>query len=294
MIGNRISNIYGKSEVIDFDDSEKIVLMSDMHRSDGSSADRFLQNQSITLAALHYYCNNDYLYIELGDGDELWADKTMDVIKFVNFPIFSAMRRFHTRGRLKMLYGNHDMQKKDARWVSANLTELSGEYSGSLKLFEKIKISEGLVLRYRPDMKDILLIHGHQADFLNYNLWRLAKFLVRYVWKPMELIGVKDPTSASTSLNKRGKIDSQLANWTKAHGRALVAGHTHRTVFPKTGEPPYFNDGCCVHPYRVSALEIADGAISLVQWKIEAGEQGMLFVARSVIKGPVKLTEFFS
>ena len=44
--------------------------------------------------------------------------------------------------------------------------------------------------------KNILLVHGHQGSFLNDTAWPLARFLVRYVWKPLEMVGFQQPTGA--------------------------------------------------------------------------------------------------
>jgi len=58
----------------------KYILFSDCHRGDGSSNDNFLKNQTLFLAALRYYYNTSFTYIELGDGDELWENKNMKPI----------------------------------------------------------------------------------------------------------------------------------------------------------------------------------------------------------------------
>ena len=67
----RLSEVFESSEEIFFDDSSKFIFMSDCHRGDGSWADSFRKNRNNYYAALTYYYNNNYTYIELGDGDEL-------------------------------------------------------------------------------------------------------------------------------------------------------------------------------------------------------------------------------
>ena len=46
----------------------------------------------------------------------------------------------------------------------------------------------------------------------------------------------------------------------------IIAGHTHRPHFPQPGNPPYFNDGSCVHPYSITTIEINSGEISIIKW----------------------------
>ena len=45
----------------------------------------------------------------------------------------------------------------------------------------------------------------------------------------------------------------------------IICGHTHNSRMPKTDEAPYFNDGCCVLPYAMTAIEIEEGNISLIK-----------------------------
>ncbi|MBA4397330.1 MAG: hypothetical protein C0394_08110 [Syntrophus sp. (in: bacteria)] len=49
----------------------KLIVMSDMHRGDGTGADDFAQNSLIYRCALQYYLENGFTYIELGDAEEL-------------------------------------------------------------------------------------------------------------------------------------------------------------------------------------------------------------------------------
>ena len=48
-----------------------------------------------------------------------------------------------------------------------------------------------------PKDKDIFMLHGHQVDLLNGTFWRLARFLVRHVWKNLERFGIRDLTRAA-------------------------------------------------------------------------------------------------
>ena len=95
----------------------KYVLFSDCHRGSGTSNDNFLKNQNLYYAALQHYFIFGYTYIELGDGDELWENRSMKQIIEAHEDVFSLLSRFHRCGRLYMLYGNHDMVKKDRHYT---------------------------------------------------------------------------------------------------------------------------------------------------------------------------------
>ena len=63
---NRLTRIFNNSKEVYIDDRSKIIIMSDVHRGDGNWSDSFARNQNIFFAALKYYYDNDYTYIELG------------------------------------------------------------------------------------------------------------------------------------------------------------------------------------------------------------------------------------
>lgn len=275
-----ITRIFENAVKLNFDDSSRLVMMSDCHRSDGSASDNFASNRNIFLTALKYYFEHNYTYFELGDGDELWENKSFESIATANADIFKVLLRFYQTGRLYLIYGNHDMVKK-------NDPKLYKDFPG-------IAFHEGIVLNHRGAVLKILLLHGHQADFFNYVLWPISRFLVRYLWKPLELIGVKDPANPALSIGKKNAIDRKLYHWAHDNRYMLIAGHTHKAVFPKPGESLYFNDGCCVHSYMISAVEITNGEISLVKWSVKARGDGVLYVGRDVLEKPQKIIDYFS
>ena len=292
-VSRRLTKIYENSKKIIFDQNSKIVLMSDCHRGIGNGADNFAKNQNLYYVAMQHYERGQFTYIELGDGDELWKNKHLTDIVCEYPHIFELLSKLYQQGRMYVIYGNHDMVKKSKRWVQQNLyARLDDNENLLIPLFPGLQPLEGIVLEQRSGRGDILLIHGHQADFFNYSLWRLSKFLVRYVWQPLELIGVHDPFSASKNYNRRLSVEGKLSEWARRENKMLIAGHTHRQVFPKIGEPLYFNDGCSVHPRHITAIEIENGSISLVKWTITAKPSGVLFVSREIMRGPVELSAF--
>lgn len=289
-----LTKVFNSSGELLFDDLSKIVIMSDCHRGDGSWGDNFSNNQNLYFAALNSYYDKKFTYIELGDGDELWENRNLEQIIEIHSNVFWLLSKFYHQGRLYMLYGNHDMVKKKSDYVAYKCNTF---YDESVKkyvpLFPNIKFHEGLILKNAETDNKIFLTHGHQVDFLNYNLWKLARFLVRYLWRPLELIGFRDPTSASKNHEKKNAIEKHLVNWSKKEKQMIIAGHTHRPVFPKLGEPLYFNDGSCVHPRCITAMEIQDGEISLVKWCLMTRKDQSLYVGREVLAGPVKLQDYF-
>lgn len=286
----RLDRALKSAPVLAMDDSSKIVLMSDCHRGTGSLADDFAKNQHLVFAALQSYNRQKFTYIELGDGDELWENKFISDIKTAHGDIFSLLRGFCRDNRLWMLYGNHDMVKRFRPQMFE--TYCDGIFNREMPLFPGAAVYEAILLRYLPAGGDILLAHGHQADFFNCVLWRLARFLVRSVWRRLEILGVNDPTSAAKNNKVKSKVEKRIALWARERSIPVIAGHTHRPVLPAPGQSRYLNDGSCVHPFHVTAMEIEQGGISLVKWGQKVREDGTVYIGRDVIAGPYRLAAY--
>ncbi len=273
----------------------KYVLISDCHRGTGTSNDNFLKNQNLYFAALQHYYKAGYTYIELGDGDELWENRSMKQIIETHSDVFWLLSCFHKQGRLHMLYGNHDMVKKDGRRAARSCSTYpcccgNNPHLENQPLFPDIKFHSGIILENTafPDSKDIYLTHGHQADLFNSTLWRFSRFLVRYFWKPLERYGVLDPTSAAKNYTRKEKIEKRLHHWAEQENRTLITGHTHRPTLSAT-DSCYCNSGSCVHPCCITCLEIERMHISLIKWTLAARPDMSLYVARELLSGPLPL-----
>jgi len=290
----RLSQIHSRAHKLRFGDGARIVLMSDCHRGDGGLADTFFRNRNIYLAALMHYNAEKYTYIELGDGDELWENRHFSDIVEAHADVFDLLAKFHAEKRLYMLFGNHDIVKANPAFARRPVSlRLDSRQRRLAMLFSRMPVYEAIRLVYAPTGDEIFLVHGHQVDFCNSTMWRLTRFLVRYVWRPLESRGVKDPTSAAKNYTRRKTTEERLIGWASENGRMLVSGHTHRPTFPASGKPPYFNDGSCVHPGCITAIEIAGGNIALVKWCIKVRSDGTLYVGRDVIAGPAPLAAYF-
>lgn len=269
----------------------KYVLISDCHRGTGTSNDNFLKNQNLYFAALQHYYKSGFTYIELGDGDELWENRSMKQIIEAHENVFSLLSCFHRQGRLYMLYGNHDMVKKDRHYTAKNCASYpccgNSPHLRNQPLWPDIRFYGGIILENAcsPNAKDIYLTHGHQADFFNSTLWRLSRFLVRYLWQPLEHYGVLDPTSSAKNYTKKEKTEQRLLHFAKSKEIILITGHTHRPTLSET-EMHYCNSGSCVHPYSITCLEIERMHISLVKWLLATRADMSLYVTREVLSGP--------
>lgn len=290
---NRISRAFRASPELVLDDTSKLVLMSDCHRGNGDWADTFADNRNIYCAALRDYNRRRFTYIELGDGDELWENKRFSDIVSTYRDIFCLLSRFDADHRLFLLYGNHDIVKREPEFFREHFTAFRSGNGKWAPLFPELEPLEGLILRYAVTEDRIFLLHGHQADPMGGPLWKVSRFLVRYLWKPLESLGVNDHTSTSRNRRRTNRVEKQLMRWAGREKLLVIAGHTHHPVFPEPGMPLYFNDGSCVQRRAITAIEIVRGEIALVRWGYDTRRDGTLFVAREVLAGPRKLREYF-
>jgi predicted phosphodiesterase len=264
----------------------KIIMFSDTHRGDNSVSDEFAHNQNLYKYALEHYYREGYTYIELGDGDEMWEHKHFKHIRYAHSDIFILLKKFYDDGRFEMIYGNHNMELKHHASVRRNLYEYKDEYTNKkVPLFPGIEVHESIVLTCESG-RDILLIHGHQGDFTNDQLWMMNRFFMRYFWRFMHIVGFRNPASPAKNIHHRHTLEKRYSKWISEMNQMIIMGHTHRPKFADEDELPYFNTGTCVHPRNITGIEIKEGKIQLISWRIGFNKDGVLQVQRRVIRGP--------
>ncbi|MCK5400351.1 MAG: metallophosphoesterase family protein [Flavobacteriaceae bacterium] len=290
----RLDKAYKKAKVIDFDDSSKFILFSDCHRGDNSFADDFANNRNIYFHALKHYFIEGFQYCEIGDGDELWENLSFKSIFEAHQNIYMLLKQFHKDNRLQMIWGNHDMVYRNPEYVKKQLfTYFDPKVGVEVELLKDIKYHEGIVLKHSETKQKVFLTHGHQADWWNYSFWKLSRFMVRVLWKPLNVMGIVDPTSPAKNYKGLIKIERRTKKWIAANNNLItIVGHTHRPRFPEPGDIAYFNDGSCVHPRSITGIEIIHGEISLIKWQIATKEDGTLQIVRVSLEGPIKLMDY--
>ena len=277
---HRLNQSFKNAPVLPMGAGCNYVLFSDCHRGSGTQGDNFLKNEHLYLAALRHYYNRGFTYIELGDGDELWENRNLDSIKEIHSDVFELLSQFYSDNRLYMIYGNHDIVKKYPSFSRKKCsTYFCISHQCTEPLFPGITFYPGIVLRDKAAGESLYLTHGHQASLLNSTLWPVNCFLVRYVWKPLEQVGILDPTSAAKNYTTKQRSEQRLVSWARLYHRTLITGHTHRPMMC-TEESPYANTGSCVHPYRITCIEIQGSVLTLAKWYMDARQSGSLYVER--------------
>ncbi len=290
---SRIQKTFDNSLNLPLYPGSKYVIFSDCHRGNGRANDNFLHNEFLYLAALRYYYQKGFTYIELGDADELWENRSMQGIKENHMQSFEMLSLFYRQNRFFAVYGNHDITKKSGKFPKKHFFSFyCVKTLCDRPLFPDITFYPGIILHDKLKGHDIYMTHGHQADLLNSTFWRLSRFLVRYVWRPLESIGVPDPTSAAKNNTRKKKSEKKLAGWALENKHLLITGHTHH---PMTGSKtsPYCNTGSCVHPAGITAIEIERRNITLVKWSVSTKKDMELYASREILGNQTSIDAYF-
>jgi len=289
-----LSRAYTNAKRIPLNSDSKFIFFSDIHKGNNNYADDFAHNRLIFNYALRTYNQEGYTYAQLGDGLELWENNSFGDIFEAHQDTFLLMKKFYLDKRLHVIWGNHDMVLRNPKQVKKLLDSYTDHNtSETVDLMKGITTDESIVLEIEGFKKDILLFHGHQADLFNYVFWKFNRFLVRVLWSPLQVVGIKNPASPAKNYRDLIRVERNLEKWiSENNNQMVIAGHTHRTNFPNPTDLPYFNDGSCTHPRYITGIEIVNMEISLIKWHTITRQDGTLQIVKTVLEGPTNVSEY--
>lgn len=289
---HRLSKSFEKALRLPLTEHSRYVLLSDCHRGTGRANDNFVKNEYLFLAALKYYYSRGFTYLELGDGEELWENRFFSHITETHYQSYELMAKYYREERFYAIYGNHDMVKKYPHFAKKQCQTCYCEHPHEEQtLFPGITFYPGIILQDVRQKRDIYLTHGHQADLLNSTFWWLSRFLVRYLWRPLENLGVPDPTSAAKNNTRKKNSEKRLTSWAKQNHHLLITGHTHHPMIG-TKDSPYCNTGSCVSTAAITSIEIENRCVTLVKWTLGTRQNQALYVVRERLGETVCIDEF--
>src|SRR6478736_95289 len=92
-----------------FDPKEQsIIIFSDQHKGARDGSDYFRFAEKNYLAALDYYNQNNFFFVNLGDNEELWENNIFSIIKY-NKETFEKEKLFIDRTAYCKIIGNHEL-----------------------------------------------------------------------------------------------------------------------------------------------------------------------------------------
>ncbi|MEI9947061.1 MAG: metallophosphoesterase [Chitinophagaceae bacterium] len=297
-----------KGIVIPFEEhAGKFIIFSDQHKGAKNGADDFMTSEPNYMAALDYYLQNNFCFISLGDGEELWENSLGDVKK--NYEnTFEIEKKFLQENAFVKIFGNHDLYWGNDPFAWWQVKKIYGE---------DLKIYEGLVLAVSIGDKQfhIFCTHGHQGDAQSDGNW-FSKFFVSKIWAPLQAYLRINPNTPAYNNEKKTLHNEIMYEWSAAQKDILlITGHTHQPVFKSLTQierlykqmetaiankdeaamtetkkqiqkiekhftaisvdypvmkPSYFNSGCCCFDDGdITGIEIEKGSIRLIKWTKE-------------------------
>jgi len=290
---------------------QRIIIFSDQHRGTRNGSDDFRVCEKTYLAALDYYNQENFYFINLGDCEELWENTMFGIAKY-NEAVYAMEKRFILRDAYCKVFGNHDLFWDNDPLATVWLRKVYGK---SVRIFAGVLIRAELV---SPAYLDIFCTHGHQGDKQSDgNVF--SKWFVSYVWGPLQNLLEININSPSANNNLKTLHNMYMYDWSAAQvNTLLITGHTHQPVFnslthlerlykrlqkartlndddavkkieaeiPRRQreydfinqsfdkmKPTYFNSGCCCYDDgTITGIEICDGFIRLIKWSLLEGE----------------------
>lgn len=228
-----LDRAFGRAEELDPTlESARLIVLSDHHRGARDGADDFQRCERAYNAALAYYLHAGHRLLLLGDVEELWECRPEEALASYRETLHLE-GEFHRAGRLDRFFGNHDDLWAEGGEVDKHLSPL----------FPALTVREGLKLRLTregSELGHLFLVHGHQGTHASDRHGRLARLLVRYVWRPLQRRFRMASTTPALDWELRGLYDRARFEWARGHpaNPVLVAGHTHRPVFGTSRPQP--------------------------------------------------------
>jgi predicted phosphodiesterase len=246
-----------KGVILDLKKDTRIIIFSDQHRGAKNGADDFMKAEESYLRALEYYFQKNFLFVSLGDSEELW-ENTLIQVKKHNAITFESEKRFILQHRLFKVFGNHDLYWDNSPLATQSLKSIYGE---KLKVFEGIVIEKDNPENKQPATSNkqksnakkqtkhpeklpiancpltIFLTHGHQGDASSDGNW-FSKFFVANIWAPLQSYLRINPNTPAYDEDTKTLHNLIMYEWSaKYKNLVLITGHTHQPVFESLTHP---------------------------------------------------------
>jgi len=312
-----------KGILMPFDPGKQpLIIFSDEHKGARNGADDFAVCEKNYMAALDYYNQHDFYFINMGDCEELWENTIFGLMKY-NQQVFEKEKLFVQRKAYCKIFGNHDLFWDNDPLASVHLKKIYDE---------AINIYACMVLRAElpgGGYLDVFCTHGHQGDAQSDGN-PFSKWFISYVWGPLQTFLEINPNTPSTNDNNKTLHNLFMYEWSAEQDNVvLITGHTHQPVFNslthlerlylqleeaktkndkdaiakieaeiprrrreydfvnnsfRNMKPSYFNSGCCCFDDgTITGIEIADGFIRLVKWSTVKGMPSRIIAEESAL-----------
>ena len=299
-----------KGVIVPFDLKKgRFIIFSDQHKGRKNGADDFMMSEDNYVEALSYYHLNGYHFISLGDSEELW-ENNINSVKNNNSRSFEAEKKFIPSNAFIKIFGNHDLDwandplaplylkqiyeqsviihegivletivknkkvsifcthghqgdaQSDGNWFSKffiakiwaplqaylRINPNTPAYDGQLKT-----LHNRMMYEWSASQQDLLLITGHTHQPVFESLTHLER-----LYRQLLIARKEENKEMITALEK----EIQIRKW-----QATTISEDFQSM-----KSCYFNSGCCCFSDGdITGIEITDGNLQLIKWKIVDG-----------------------
>lgn len=253
-------------------DELRAVIFSDHHRGVGDGADDFERCEEAYVSALGWYQQQGYELWLLGDVEELWENRPAAVLE--RYANVLELERSFGEGRVFRFFGNHDLD-----WASPEVVEreLAGHLPPGTPVREALNVD---LLDGGERLGTLFLVHGHQGtpDAGSALARAFSRFVVRNVWARLQRFQRIASTSPSRDVELRARHDRAMATWADEREDAvvLIAGHTHRPVFPVAPPPKTLEQALADRERAFEEAKAGGGDVPAARAALERARQKVL------------------
>jgi len=284
----------------------RFIVLSDQHKGGRDLADDFRLTADNYMAALEYYYARRFTLINLGDCEELWENTPAAVIEKNRLPLLEEAKYLQS-DRYYRIFGNHDLEWKYTIQQNLYLKPIFGDklaiYEGLLLTtvyngkHYSIFLSHGHQGDKRSDGNAfsnwfVAAIWTPIQRFLEISLDTISDSfelvdkhnILMYEWsaRQQDLLFVSGHTHKPVfaSLDHIDRLAKQLEKAKAVNDAALIQAleeeierrrleYQGKKIVKTMAKPSYFNTGCCCFSDGdMTGIEIENGFIRLVKWKV--------------------------
>lgn len=299
----RLDRLRQASPVVRCAPGDRFVIFSDLHLGDGSARDGFIHNAGLFSSVLSgHYLPRQFKVVLNGDIEDLYRFSARSVLAH-NAPLYQLLDLFHRRTALYKVLGNHDLDLHDhppslqrfplhpalrLQFGEQEAFVLHGHQADVLtthchrffsvlsrRVFSPLGIPNGSVAhsemkKYRTEKRiydfaksrKLIAVIGHTHRPLFESLSRIdyLKFQIENLCRSYP----GAPDGQKRALEKKAHTYQRELVHTLAKDRL----NGSRSSLYDSGHlvPCVFNSGCATGKRGITAIEIANGRISLVFW----------------------------
>jgi hypothetical protein len=316
LLQNILDEKTGYPKPVPFDmNTGKFIILSDQHKGGKDLADDFRNTENNYMAALQHYFDEEFTFINLGDCEELW-ENTPSIAVEKNRLTLLEEAQFLAKNRYFRIFGNHDLEWKYLFPETIYLRPVFGNnlsiYEGLLltttynnKAYP-IFLAHGHQGDQRSDgnafsMWFVAAIWTPIQRYLEISIDTISDSfelvdkhnIMMYEWsatkKDMIFISGHTHKPVFASLDHIDRLSTQLEKAREMNDDALVASlqqelekrkteYAGKRIIRSMAKPSYFNSGCCCFSDGdLTGIEIENGFIRLVKWKVD-GKSGKRMV----------------